>query len=286
VARVAVLGYACLDHRFWARRFPPVRARTPVRAYRADLGGLAAVGAVAVVRLGGAAIFFGRRGDDEAGQRVEASLRAEGVETFAFRVFPGIATPVSGILIAPTGERYIFPYLGKGLPDAPGWLPLRVLETVQAVLVDARWPRGAVRLAEAARRRDLPVVLDFDQGSPAAWRLAALATHVVADQELAETCGGVRPLLKRLADLGTWGAVTLGARGVAHPGGRFPSFRVTPRDTTGAGDVFHGAFALALAEGRGEEAALAFASAAAAQRCALAEVPRRDDVIRLLKGRR
>jgi len=285
VARVAVLGHACLDHRFWTAEFPPVRARTPVGAHRTDVGGPGAVGAVAVARLGGEAIFFGRRGDDATGEQVAALLRADRVDTLAFRACPGGRTPVSGILIARDGERYIFPYLGTALPDDPGWLPLDALESADAVLIDARWPAGAMRLAEAARRRELPVVLDLDLDTSEAWRLAHHATHVIADEEMATACGGVGATLKRVSDLGVWGAVTLGAGGVAYPGGSFPAFRVTVLDTTGAGDVFHGAFALAMAEGQDEGYAITFASAAAAQRCALAEVPTRRDVIRLLEGR-
>jgi sulfofructose kinase len=282
VARIVSLGYACLDHRFWVERFPPVSGRTLVHAYRADLGGPAGVAAVTAVRMGGAAVFLGRRGDDEAGTRVEASLRAEGVDTHAFRAFPGARTPVSGVLIAPGGERHIFAHRGEGLPEDPDWLPLDTLRTAGAVLLDARWPRGAVRVAEAARRLTLPVVLDLDLETSDAWHLAGLATHVIADQELARSRGGVVSTLGQLRALGAWAAVTLGSDGVAWQGGRLPAFGVQVRDTTGAGDVFHGAFALALAEGETEEQALRFALAAAAQRCALAEVPRRDDVARLL----
>jgi sulfofructose kinase len=285
VARVAVLGYACLDHRFWVQEFPPVRARTPVTAYRMDLGGPGAVGAVAVARLGGEAFLIGRRGDDAAGEEVEARLRAEGVDTTALRRLPGATTPVSGILVEPGGERHIFPFVGAGLTEDPEWIPLDVLQGVQAVLVDSRWPAGAMRLAVAARRRAVPVVLDLDQDGPEAWRLAELATHVIADEELAAAHGGAPAVVERIRQRDGWGAVTLGAGGVIHPGGRFPAFPVTPRDTTGAGDVFHGAFTLALAEGHNEAYALALASAAGAQRCALAEVPRRSDVVPLL-GRR
>jgi sulfofructose kinase len=285
MARVAALGYACLDDRFWVTEFPPVRARTRVTAHRADLGGSAAVGAVAVARLGGDALFLGRRGDDAAGEQVEVWLRAEHIDTSGFRMFPGARTPVSGVLITPDGERYIFPYAGEGLPDDAGWLPLEVLETVEAVLIDATWPAGAMPVAEAARQRDLPVVLDLDQDTPAVWQLAALATHAIADEPLSDACGGVDATLSRLAGLGSWGAVTLGASGVAYPGGRLPVFPVAARDTTGAGDVFHGAFTLALAEGQDEAFALTFAAAAAAQRCALAEVPRRRNVIRFLEHR-
>jgi sulfofructose kinase len=284
VARVAIFGYACLDHRFWVTEFPPSRARTPVGAYRVDLGGPGAVGAVTVARLGGEARFVGRRGDDAAGEEIEARLRAETVDTSALRIFQGVSTPVSGILIDPGGERYIFPFAGGEFPDEAEWIPLDSLGTVQAVLVDSRWPAGAMRLAVAARRRELPVVLDLDQDSAEAWRLIAVATHVIADEEVAAARGGADAMLEAIAERGSWGAVTLGAGGVVHRGGCFSAFRITPRDTTGAGDVFHGAFTLALAEGRDEGYALAFASAAGAQRCALAEVPRRSDVVDLLRG--
>ena len=284
-ARVAALGYACLDYRFWVERFPPVGTRTPAGAYRMALGGPAAVGALTVARLGGAALFFGRRGDDDAGCRVEAILSAEGIDTREFRAFAGARTPVSGVLIAPGGERYIFAYHGEGLPDGAEWLPLETLRTAQAVLLDDRWPAGAARMAEAARRQGLPVVLDLDGESACAWRLAGLSTHVIADEELSKASGGADRLLRALAELGVWGAVTQGAAGVVHASGRVPGFHVTVRDTTGAGDVFHAAFALALAEGQDEEAALVFACAAAAQRCALGDVPRRGDVTALCEAR-
>lgn len=265
--------------------FPPRRGRTAARAYRVDLGGPGAVGAVTVARLGGEACFFGRRGDDAAGEEVESRLRREAVETSALRICPGASTPVSGIVIDPDGERYIFPYAGGAFPDEAAWIPLEGLDSVQAVCVDSRWPAGAMRLAAAARRRELPVVLDLDQENAEAWRLAGVATHVIADEELAAAHGGVDAVLEGISALGSWGAVTLGAGGVVHRGGRVPAFRISPRDTTGAGDVFHGAFTLALAEGRNEAFALAFASAAGAQRCALADVPGRADVVRLLEHR-
>lgn len=85
-------------------------------------------------------------------------------------------------------------------------------------------------------------------------------------------------LLAQLQALGVFAAVTLGAQGVAYAGGHLPAYPVQVRDTTGAGDVFHGAFTLALAEGMGELAALRFASATAALHCAQASPPRRNEV--------
>jgi sulfofructose kinase len=66
---------------------------------------------------------------------------------------------------------------------------------------------------------------------------------------------------------GGWVAVTAGSEGVHWAGGHLAPPGVQAVETLGAGDVFHGAFALALAEGSSEEHALRFASAAAAVRC-------------------
>lgn len=137
-----------------------------------------------------------------------------------------------------------------------------------------------------AHRRRIPAVVDLDVNTPGWWELARAATHVIADEEFAQSAGGVEALLDRFEKDGMWGAVTMGERGVVAVGsGRTAAFELPVRDTTGAGDVFHGAFTLALTEGQDEVEALRFASAAAALRCNLAEVPQREDVLRLLEGR-
>jgi sulfofructose kinase len=192
---------------------------------------------------------------------------------------------VSVVLISPDGERYIFHYPGEGLPERAEWAADEVLRGASAVLVDLRWPAEATRLARAARERRIPVVLDMDKDVPEAWTLAALSTHTIADGLMAQTSGGVGPLLARFDGLGVWGAATAGRDGVWYRGGHVPAFAVTVRDSTGAGDVFHGAFALALAEGRAESDAVIFASATAALRCASGAVPYRRDVDRFLEDR-
>jgi sulfofructose kinase len=283
MARVVLLGSAVLDHRVWVDRWPPVSGRTPATAYTEDLGGGAAVAAVTVARLGGAALFAGPRGGDPAGARVAAFLESYGVDTRYMNVVPAGKTAVSSIVIVPGGERFICAYPGEALHDDAGWTPIAALEGADAVLVDSRFPRAGQALAAAARRRGIPVVMDFsDVDTAETWALARTATHVVADEELATQAGGAGALLERLRADGVWGAVTLGALGVVHDGGRVPAFDVAARDTTGAGDVFHGAFALALAEGRDPDAALRFAAAAAALRCETGGVPDRTAVDRLV----
>ncbi|RIH89294.1 PfkB family carbohydrate kinase [Calidithermus roseus] len=275
MASVITLGWACLDQRFYLERFPPTHSRTPVRAFRQAIGGPAAVAAQAVARLGGEALLLSRRGSDTVGESLEAALRAEGVRT---RFTLGQETPISAVLVAPDGERYIFPYR-PDLPAEPDWDPEVVLEGVGAVLLDHRWVLAGLRLAQAARARGIPVVLDLDHDRPEAWELVPLASHVVASEELARHLGGVEALLGRIPG---WAAVTLGAEGVRHRRGQIPAFRVEVRDSTGAGDVYHGAFALGLAEGMGEEGALRFAAAVAALHVQNGEPPGRREVEALL----
>jgi sulfofructose kinase len=279
---VIVSGAVVLDHRLWVDEWPPARGRTPAHAYVEDLGGSGAVAAAAVVALGGAATFLGARGDDAAGARVAALLHECRVDTRHITVRPGGRTAVSSIAIVPGGERFIMAYPGEGLCDEPGRHTDSVLDGAGAVLVDSRLPRGAATLARAARARGLPVVVDLDVDVPDVWAVVSTATHVIADLELAERTGGPEALLAKLHGAGVWGAVTLGAAGLVYAGGRVPGFAVRARDTTGAGDVFHGAFALALVEGQSIEAALVFASAAAAVRCARGRLPDRQAVAELL----
>ena len=98
-----------------------------------------------------------------------------------------------------------------------------------------------MRVATRARERGIPCVHDLDQDRPEIWEIAKVATHVIADEDLALKCGGVEAVLRRIEGFGAWAAVTLGERGVAHGGGRMPAVPVTVTDSTGAGDVFHGA---------------------------------------------
>lgn len=278
---VLCVGMGFLDTRVCVERFPPkLRREKASRRYDA-LGGPAAVGAVAVVRLGGSASFWGRRGNDPAGDRITGLLQAEGVNINGYRTFPG-TSPTCEVFIRPDGERFLFPYFGDGLPADAGWIPDEAVDSADAVLIDGRWPEGGLRVAKRAALRGIPVVHDFDQDREEIWEIAGHSTHAIADEDLAGIQGGADSLLRRIEALGAWGAVTLGDRGVVHAGGCIPAFPVTAVDSTGAGDVFHGAFALAMAQERDEQGALRFACAAGALHCKFGRVPWRNEVEDLL----
>lgn len=275
---VVTVGHAVLDHRFRVAEFPPSRSRTDAEAYRSDVGGPAAVAAIAVVRLGGRARLLAARGSDDAGALLSVRLAADGVDVDGFVVRDDVETPVCAVLVDPGGERFIFRRIARSFTSDAGWVTTQRFEGVGTVLVHPLWAAGAEAAVRSARALGLPCVLDLDHVSPATMDLAARVTHVIADASAAEALGGIEAAAATLERTGAWWAITLGAEGVRHAGGSVAALSVPVLDSTGAGDVFHGAFALALAEGRGEDHALRFATVAAALHVRDARIPDRAAV--------
>ena len=203
-------------------------------------------------------------------------------------------TSTSTIVIEPGGDRTVINILDRSLPDAPDWMPRHLPAGISAVLSDVRWETAGLALFAEARAAGLPCILDGDR-QPANRALIAQATHAVfSAQGLRETTGCDTPergLAALAGEVEGFVAVTEGAAGIlAWIDGaprRFPAFRVNAVDSLGAGDVWHGAFALALAEGQPVPAAIRFASGAAALKCTrlggATGTPTRAELDRFLK---
>lgn len=275
-ARVSCVGVAVLDLVYGVERLPTGDDKIQAHSRIESGGGMAANAAAAVARLGGDARWFGRLGDDSIGGRILDGLRVAGVDTRGARLVPGEESSHSMILIDGAGNRAIILYRSESLPPDASWLPLDDIVAADAVLADIRWIDGAIRALDAARRAGRPAILDADiSKDPAAIDAARVATHAVySSPGLAGIFGTADPAegLRLAAAHTPFVAVTLGREGVLWRGGdgvlhRIPAFPVAALETLGAGDVFHGAFALGLAEGRPEPDALRFAAAAAAVKC-------------------
>jgi sulfofructose kinase len=272
-ARVCLVGIGVLDQVWELASLPGGAGKVTALAQRTTGGGMAATAAVAVAALGGRASWIGRVADDDAGVTILSLLADRGVDVSAVEPVPGARSPTSGVLVDGTGERFLAVFPGSGLPEAAGfdegWL-----DGAGAVLGDPRWPEGTARLFRLAAARGLPRVLDAETNArDVVPRLAALADHVVFSRRgLADHAGMEDPAAGlAIAAAGLQHAtigVTLGDMGsLWWSGGRavpLPAPRVAARDTTGCGDTFHGAYALALAEGATVPAAARFATATAA----------------------
>jgi sulfofructose kinase len=273
--RVICLGLSAQDQ-VWRveRSFSGQSEKIRSTDYTTLGGGMAANAAVTGARLGGAVSFWGRGGDDAAGREMRAALVAEGIDVANFKLFANGRSSVSGIIVDSSGERQIVNFRGS-FPEAADWLPLDEVAKAAAVLADPRWVDGAVAMFTEARARGIPTVLDGDVADAEVFeRLLPLTDHAIfSEPALAAFAGSTDDAsLNKLARFNCRvTAVTRGGEGVSwHENGRQQrraAYPVSVVDTTGAGDVFHGAYVLAIGAGLGVPDAMAFASAAAALKC-------------------
>ncbi len=294
-------GIIVLDEVFQVERFPAPDGKIQARGFFVVNGGCAANAAVAIARLGGRAVLAGPlggpAGEDLNGDRVLAALAREEVDCAPCPRIAGVATPLSAIFIDAQGERMIVTYRDRRIAEAVPSDPAGLAARADAVLADNRFPEFVRPICAAARDRGLTVVLDADRPTHIADDLFRIASHVVFSSECLRATTGLDDLgaaLARIAETTpSFVAVTDGPRDVLWREGptsrRSPVFAVKAVDTLGAGDVFHGAFALALAEGGDVVAAMRFAAAAAGLKCARSGgsmgAPRRAEVDALLASK-
>jgi sulfofructose kinase len=287
-----------LDEVFRVDRFPGPDTKAAAQSFFVVNGGCAANAAVAVARLGGRAALAGPlggpAGEDSNGDHVLAALARDGVDCTGCPRVAGVSTALSAIFIDARGDRVIVTYRDERLEAVTAGDPAGLVASADAVLADNRFPDFVRPICVAARERGLPVVLDADRPTQMSDDLFRIATHVVFSTECLRATTGLDDLaaaLARIADLTpAFLAVTRGAQDVLWREGatlrKSPVFAVEAVDTLGAGDIFHGAFALALAEGKDEIAGMRFAAAAAGLKCTRlggsAGAPHRAEVEALL----
>jgi len=298
MAIVLCVGHAVQDFVFTVAELPQRGEKYRASGFASVGGGPAATAAVAIARLGGRAVLAARVGDDAAADMIVEELGGYGVDCSYVRRCPGRASSVSAVFVDASGERMIVNHLDPALPADPAWLPAPRAVDARAVLADTRWPEGALAALEAGRAAGIAAVLDADLPVPPDGALLRAATHVAFSADALADYAGIADPARALAavapQLPGWCCVTAGRDGVywferGEPR-HLPAFEVPVVDTLGAGDVWHGAFALALAEGSDEPEAVRVATAAAAlkvQRCGGREgAPSRVELEAFLSARR
>jgi len=273
---VTTVGLAVMDFVFGVD-VRPDRGRKAFASSLAQVGGgPAATAAVTVAALGGIARFVGRIGEDPIGDHIMADLDRWHVDTGGIRRVPDASSPVSSIVVEPDGERTIVNYTDPRLHGPDDVVTAADLEGSDAVLVDMRWPVGSRSALVAATDLGVPSILDFDEAPE--WDVAEalrLPNYVLfSAPALAGVTGSPDPeeALRRVAGrTAAWVGVTLGAEGMMWLDDgtmvRSPAYTVVAVDTLGAGDVYHGAFALGIAEGREIHDVVRRAAAVAALKC-------------------
>ncbi len=280
--KILCIGSSVLDYVFQLDELPRHAEKYRAKGLEFVGGGTAANAAVAIARLGGQAYLASRIGKDVAGRTLMQDLHKEGVNTRYVKRFENVNTSISSVYIDDQGERQIVSFPDPNMPHDPTWLPSRWPSGMNAVLGDTRWDAGSAHMFSLARKAGKIAVLDGDR-APHNVRALELATHIAFSvQGLREITGeydpakGLQAYAQRVASKHnavnpTWLAVTMGEGGVLYLEGddmhHVPAYRIKAVDTLGAGDVWHGAFVLALAEGKATRDAVAYASAVAAIKC-------------------
>ncbi len=258
-------------------------------------GGPAATAAVAFARLGGTAEFVGSVGADKVGSALRQELSQENVGTTLLLVDETGLAPRSVILVdAATGARSIM--YSRGTARAPAFTDAlrQAIETSDALHLDGFHVSVALEAAAHARSQGVPV--SFDGGAGDRWprldELLPLVDWLVVARAFAEReTGESDPVAAARSFSHDTVVITDGVNGAWYRMGAqegfVPAFNVRVVDTTGAGDVFHGAFVHARLSGLDVRAAVRFASATAALKCqqpgGRAGIPTPDQVRQLLK---
>ena len=274
---VVGLGLNATDTVMAVPKFPALGGKERVVASSRQAGGQTATALVTCRRLGLKVRYIGKVGDDPAGRLQLASLRREGLDMKDTRVVRGVPTQYGYIIVdQATGERTIFWDRDPRLAVQPHELSASAITSARLLHLDGCDVEAALVAAQWARRAQIPVLADLDTVYKKVEKLFPYLDYLIASTHfLPALTGNADPfrVLEYIAceyHVGTPG-MTLGRDGaLVYHAGRFcysPGFVVETVDTTGAGDVFHGAFAYALLAGWDIARALDFSNAMAALNC-------------------
>jgi sulfofructose kinase len=256
-AKVVGLGLCVVDHAYVVEQLDLSEIRTRFSERLVSLGGTVGTALAQAASLGANTHILSLLGDDPDGRFVRRSLKAFGVKTGRLLLSPESSTTVAVVLVERrTGERRFIVADRRALERGTPEFDLTPIDRGSVLLVDGHFPKQALQAVRRARRIGASVIGDFHRPSPSVQRMLPYVDFPIISLESANLfCpGGSGQVIREFARrYGGTPIVTLGAEGGLYLDGerirRFAARRVRAVDTTGAGDVFHGAFAAGLSRG-------------------------------------
>jgi sugar/nucleoside kinase (ribokinase family) len=270
------IGTIAVDDMLHVEHYPPPDGKARVVRRTRNAGGQIATALAAASRLGARCAYAGVLGDDDLAQAAKDALRRAGVDCGFVKHGP--AGPIHSIVVVDDAAktRTIFFDLARVTPLPPESIDEGLIRSAKVLLVDQLGPRTMVRAQSVARKLGIPVVLDMEwPGAEGIADQIALADHLILPCDFASAVTGLKEPAEIASQLHAQRnrpctAVTCGAGGCYYVTGgtadvrHAEAFKVAAVETTGCGDVFHGAYAAALARGQGVAECIRFASAATA----------------------
>jgi ribokinase len=291
-------GYSAIDYLGVVPHFPRENLKLEMESFEIQGGGPAATAAVTLHRLGLTTAYAGIVADDDLGKRMLELLVKEGVDTSSVIVEPGARSQFAFIMVdRETGKRTILWTRGTLPFIRPDQVEEDLIKSSKALLVDTLEPAAAAHAAEIARDSGIPVVIDAGTLREGVEEILPFCDYIVASETFAGQISGNGPVEDALRAIDSFGpagsVVTLGERGCAglerNKLFREPGLEVEVVDTTGAGDVFHGAFLFGVLQNWPLREICIFSNAVAALKCTepggRAGIPDLNTTLEFLKDR-
>jgi sulfofructose kinase len=274
---VVGVGLNATDTLLIIPHFPAYAGKVPIVEEILSPGGQVASAMVTCARLGLRTKYIGTIGDDERGRIQRESLAGTGINVDHVQVRRDCPNQSAYILIdQTTGERTVFWSRPECLQLRPEEIAPEMITCARLLHIDGHDTASVARAARIARQHGIPVTVDVDTIYKGFEQVLPSVDYLVTSSEFPERWTGERDPCRALELIqDNYGmrvaAMTLGAQGaLARTGGRFvysPAFVVNCVDTTGAGDIFHGAFCYAVIQGLSIGRTLEFSNAMAALNC-------------------
>ncbi len=301
-AKIVIVGSFNTDLTSYMERMPRPGETVHGRKFVTGPGGKGSNQAVAAARLGAEVTFVGRIGQDVFAPLALNIWKQEGINTDYVVQDPEHATGVAPIFVDDTGENSIVVVLGANLAISKADVDAAadVIAEADILLTQLEINFDAVGYAlKVAKEKGVPTILNPAPAGHLPAEVVALADYITPNEtelEVLSNQPGVSPekaALSLLTAAEQTIVMTLGAQGAQYvrqnSSAVVESFNVNVVDTTGAGDAFNGGLAVALAEGKSLEEAIAFANATAAlcvtKPGTAPSMPQREEVEALLASR-
>jgi sulfofructose kinase len=275
------IGLNATDTLILVSHFPAYAGKVAIDSEILSAGGQVASAVATVAKLGLRAKYIGTVGDDERGRVQLASLRETGINLDDVEVRANCGNQTAYIVIdQSTGERTVFWARPECLRLEPESITPAKIAGARMLHIDGHDTPAMAKAASLARGLNIPVSVDVDTIYHGFEAVLSSVDYLVASSEFPAQWTTERDPFRALEMIQneykmTVAAMTLGAHGalarvISDGAGRFfysPAFVVNCVDTTGAGDVFHGAFCYSVLEGLPMREALEFSNAMAALNC-------------------
>ena len=273
---VVGVGNNVIDYLFRISHFPEPNTKMDALGVTIQGGGLTATAMVACARLGLRTRYIGKFGDNEIGRMARQELLAEGLDLAGSVVAEGVPNRFCVVLVEEgSGHRTIVRQRDPRISLTPAELTREAVCAGRVLHLDGHEGDAALQAARWAKQAGVLVSMDAEEPTQHREELFPLTDILIVSQRFARAFTGKTAPADILHALAAFGpacvGLTLGEAGSAllHRGVlvEVPAFPVKVVDTTGAGDVFHGAFLYGFLQGWEVGDILRFANAVSALKC-------------------